>query len=388
MVLPRLVLFGRSVVLFHYDASSFSMQYDGYLAIAQSLVKHGVYGFDGVHSITTRAPLFPLLLVPGVALGFPVVWTFLLQLALSTGAVINTRCAARSLGASERASFLAGAFVALNPWFIMMSPFPTTFVTAVFLVTCLLRFLSRGQYMLLGLSGGLLAVCHPSCALALAGALTADAIRRNWRSVARPIVVALTAYVIVLSPWIVRNYAVTGRFVPGVDGFGYQYLIGSWILKNGPDHGSLSIRPLLPAGHDTILFETVDADANMQLNRIAFRELSDTLIHNPGQILYRCVRQFIWFWIGDRPRRNMGILISAAHLLYLAPLFLGAAKAIWCRWRSAGAIILIIAPTILIHSVVTAFMYDAAYSLTAIPVLAAMTACVGEDLFRRQTQRG
>lgn len=381
-VAPRLALFEFDRIRRSLSSHSGSMLYDGYLLVAQSLATHGVYGMDGIHSITTRAPLLPLLLVPGVLLGIPVLWAFWGQLVLAVGAVLNTESAARSFGASQKASFIAAVLLAVNPWFIRLGVYVSTAVTAVFLITCLLRFLAQRAYVFQGITGGLLALCHPACILSLVGAIAADAIRHGWQNVIRGALVSLGIFVLILSPWVVRDYMLTGRLMPGVDGFGYQYLMGSAGLESGKPR-SASLRSLMPPGHEEVRFGTVDSAANAALNQIAVEDLKETALHDPGRLLYRCLRQCVWFWVGDlrEPGR-----ISIAHLLYLLPLLPGSALALYFEPNRAGAVILISLPTIAIHSIVTALSLEAMYSLPVMPVLAVMSAC-GVGAFRRAFKR-
>lgn len=376
-ICPRLVLFGRALAN-HMDARGGLIIYDGYLAIAQSLLHHGVFAYDGVHSISTRAPLMPLLMMPGVAAGAPVYWLFIFQLAISVFAVLNIRSAALSFGASSRAAFTLAAFISLNPWFMLLARYGSTAVTALFLISCLLRLLAARRYALLGVCGGLLVLCHPSCALALPGALGSDAIKNGWRTVLRGAAIAMLAYFATLTPWVVRNYVATGRIVPTVDGFGYQYLLGSSTIKYGLPYPK-ALKPLLPPGHDTALFATVDSTANVKMDRIAKQEMLDTILHRPAQFLYRCSKQFGWFWIGDKLRKTH--LAYLAHSLYILPLLIGSLAAIFMRWRMSGSLMLISAPTVLIHTVVVSLAAEGMYLMPVLPVLAVMTASVGEDLF-------
>jgi hypothetical protein len=386
--LAVIAILSRLIFLIYAGAQHLSltygpMAYDGYLVAAQSLAWHGVLGFDGVHAITTRSPLEPLLLVPGVWLGHPVPWTLLLNALFGIGAILNTRAAARAFGASERGASLAGVFVALNPWLVICSLYAATTVPAVFLMTWLVRCLAERRYALLGVCGGLLALCHPACAAALPGALAAEAIRRGVRVVLRPALVALGVCALVWSPWIVRNYSISGRFIPGIDGFGFQYMLGSAGVKFGRP-GFASVERMLPPGHYAV-HATVDDAGNRFFDNMARKELTDSLLHHPGSLLWRCARQFVWFWVGDK--RTGLSLMSIAHLLYLLPLFYGAIRAMWARWNPVGALILVGLPTMLIHSLVVAISSETMYSLPVIPLLAVMAACSGLKFLEQQPAR-
>jgi hypothetical protein len=367
----------------HLGTTYGPMAYDGYIVAAQSLAWHGVLGFDGIHSITTRSPLLPLALVPGVWVGNPVLWTLLLNALFGIGAILNTQAAARGFGASRRAAFLAGLFVALNPWLLACSLYAATTLIAAFLMSCLLRCLAERRYALLGLCGGLLALCHPACAFALPGALAAEAIRRGPRTVLRPVLVALGVCALIWSPWIVRNYALSGRFIPGIDGFGFQYMLGSAGVKFGRPAFRWT-EHLLPPGHYAV-HATLDDYSNRYMDAMARKELTNDLLHHPGALLWRCARQFVWFWVGDK---RIGLsLLSIAHLLYLLPLLYGAVRSMWARWKTVGALILVGVPTILIHSLVVALSSETMYSLPVIPLLAVMAACSGLKFLEEQPAR-
>jgi 4-amino-4-deoxy-L-arabinose transferase-like glycosyltransferase len=218
---------------------------------------------------------------------------------------------------------------------------------------------------------------------ALPGALAADGFRRGWSGLLRRSIVPILAYVLILSPWIIRNYAVTRRFIPGVDGFGYQYLLGSSAMKFGVPLPK-SIEPLLPKGHEQVLFATLDKEANQKLDEIAKREMIDTILHRPAQFVRRVAHQFRWFWIGDK--RNRQLSGTLEHLAYMLPLLLGAIAAMLLQWRTSGCLILIAVPTMIIHSVVVALVNESMYSAPVLPILAVMSACAAGDLVNRWRQ--
>jgi hypothetical protein len=247
----------------------------------------------------------------------------------------------------------------------------------MFLITWIVRLLPKQRYAWMGVCGGLLALCHPSCAFALPVALVVDVIRRGRAAIAPRAAIALAVCALVLAPWIVRNYLLTGRLIAGVDGFGYQYLVGSSVFKYGRPNGE-SLKPLFPPGHEKVRYATVDSVANAKLDAIAKQDLTDSVLHHPGNFIHRFSHQFVWFWLADKRDSSRRTLIG--HLLYILPLFAGTFAALFLRWRSVGSLILIALPTIAIHCIVVAYAYEAMYSLPVIPVMVIMSAAIAEEV--------
>ena len=103
---------------------------DGYVQIAQNVVSRGIIGLD-THHLLTRGP-FPLILVPGILIQHPVVWTLVVNLVASVGIclLVFEACLlwSRSILAASAATFL----VLANPWLIWCVKNPTPVVTGTF----------------------------------------------------------------------------------------------------------------------------------------------------------------------------------------------------------------------------------------------------------------
>jgi 4-amino-4-deoxy-L-arabinose transferase-like glycosyltransferase len=377
---PRLLLFAL-LPWIHTDPFGGS-GHDGYLQLAQSLAHNGSYSFDGAHAVTTRAPLTSVLLVPGILLRAPELWTLSLQLLLSIGTVLTIRWSALLLGADETAATLCAAIFGLNPWFIWFCKNPMTYVASAFLVSVVVAVylfaLTRNRrpivFATLGLLCGLAALTHPSCALLVPGIVISRIIwnRATLKNITLEFVVLASSFVLTLSPWITRNYFVTRRFIPTVDGAGFQYLIGKSLYENRgrvertETQFAYAARLLRVRESDLpITFHTLPASYNLLLDRLAREDFVDTLKQSPQSVLKRAVLQFAWLWVGDsRP------LLRVAHFIYVLPIVVALSTAVLIgSGRKVLWLLAIIAPVVLLHCLVTSYIPHAAYSIPLVVVL-------------------
>ncbi len=231
-------------------------RHDGYLELARNLLAGNGFVFDaGGPAVLHRPPLYPMLLVPLVALPEPVQRPVLviLQSGLLGGvAAIVWKIGSRLF--NEAVGRVAVGVLLLDPWLIWVVKNPMSIILQTILYTtfCWLLLqafrlnsthesrgfkISSGLGLLLGLNAGALALVHGTmiltCGLLLAGACLLCLWQRDYRSVAS-VVVAGTVMLIVIAPWTARNWAVSGKFIPVVSNSGLAYVLGNahWGLGN------------------------------------------------------------------------------------------------------------------------------------------------------------
>ena len=244
------------------------LSHDGYLQLARSLLAgHGFVFEAGGDPVFHRPPLYPLLLVPVVALPEP--WQrpvlVVVQSALLGGvAALVWRIGARLFG--EAAGRLAVAVMLLNPWLIWVVKNPHHAVLQTFLYTSFCWLLvqafvpagrdagggdaGRGRLrpasgssgrlaLLLGLNGGALALVHGTmlvtCGVLLAGACLWWLRTGDLRSAAGAIA-AVVLMVALVAPWTARNWLTFGAFIPVVGNAGFSYFLGNahWGIGQDP----------------------------------------------------------------------------------------------------------------------------------------------------------
>lgn len=206
---------------------------DAYLPLARQLF-HGA-GFVSPDGRPTafRPPLYPLQLASAF-------WVFpeplavaVVNLVWSLIAVWGTWSAARSLGLTTGA-VPASLLVAFDPLLLWYSVQPMTEVMCAGLVACLMAFLvnrDRGTASgwRIGLVFGFLVLCRPTFwpLAGLALVATIVAISRNRSFGAARLLCWGAGTVVVVTPWVVRNFVVLGSPVLMTTHGGYTLLLGN-----------------------------------------------------------------------------------------------------------------------------------------------------------------
>lgn len=143
----------------------------------------------------------------------------------------------------------------------------------------------------------------------------------------RPLIASLIvagAMLVVLTPWTVRNYRVTGAFVP-VTTMGGQVLLGA----NNPkvlDYFKGGWIP--PARTGLITPEEIDGLPTVELDRLYQRRALAFIYQNPLFVMKLCVYKFKLFW-------HLNRAVDPASLQYLVVAGLAAVGAFTARthWR-------------------------------------------------------
>ena len=190
---------------------------DNYLPLARSLAAGDGFMFKG-RPTAYRPPLYPMLLVPSIAIaGGNSPWGIaLLHLGLGAGTVWLTGVAARSWGLSSPRSRIAAFVTACDPVLVwqsrsVMTETPTAFLLAASLAALGVR--GRLGLVLGGLGLGLSALCRPSMLAGAALTILASFVVKPGDRAARLLRGGLlaTTIVVVLSPWMIRNLVVFGE---------------------------------------------------------------------------------------------------------------------------------------------------------------------------------
>ena len=241
---------------------------DGYLAIAENLLKDNGFSADGKRPTAYRPPLYPLLLAVVTVIGGR--WAVAVaQVLLGVGTVWLTFLIGRHLGLA-RGALAAAALVAVDPLLLRYTPQLMTETLFTFLVTLLCcwctgfsrpdvrsdrlqpveerggrvdsvssihRPAEAGHYerqraALIGLVFGLCALCRPTIwAFGVLGGIGWIIVVRRLR-LSRKLaiaegVIAISVCLLVVSPWVVRNARVFGRPIVMTTHGGYTLLLGN-----------------------------------------------------------------------------------------------------------------------------------------------------------------
>ena len=190
---------------------------DNYLPLAQSLASGDGFVLKG-RATAYRPPLYPLMLAPLVANNGAASFTgiALLHLALGAGTVWLTATAARGSGLSRNRALFAAFIVACDPVLVWQSRSVMTETPTAFLLALGFAGLCRpGTWgpVLGGAGLGLAALCRPSVLPGTLLTIAAAAIARPGSASARLVRAGMiaAAVLIVLSPWMIRNFVQFGE---------------------------------------------------------------------------------------------------------------------------------------------------------------------------------
>jgi len=242
------------------------------------------------------------------------------------------------------------ALAALYPYLVYYSGYLMSETLATLLFTSVLWVLARREPDLRSSAGagallGLAALTRSSY-LGFAGPLLfwlRDA-RGAWRPAMRCFATLVAAALLVIAPWLVRNYAVTGMVIPiqstGVWGF-YEYHL--WFSQD--DFPTFDFTREDPSwrefeGRNRQLFQKLKTIPPVEQDAYFRKAAIDYVLEDPRRYLRSCFRKFIWLWRpSTRARAGEAVIEDPAFWLSIAvyfawlPLFL---MGLW-RLRSARA---------------------------------------------------
>ncbi len=293
---------------------------DSYRRLAENIVDHGTFGQDDA-STAYRPPLYPLALVPCVAMGQ---WEnsaiAALHALLGVATVALVLLLGRWWGLSRGGSTLAALLVACDPILLAQSAQVMTETLATFLAVAGLVVLTWSdrrptmwRTLIVGVVLTLGSLCRPTMLLFMA----AIAVVWTWRIVeykyneensrgptARGGVCnnlcRLFAFVfgilVVLSPWIIRNQIQFGRPIVATTHGGYTLFLANnpsfyeW-LRSG-EWGSVWSADDVEFSRQCSRFPRNELEANEQ----AYAEARKTIAAEPGTFFYACLVRIGRFW--------------------------------------------------------------------------------------------
>lgn len=259
-----------------------------------------------------RPPLYPVVLAGVYALfGERYRAAFLLNCIFDLVTMIAVFAIARQLFADARIALLALFITATHlPFFqqniVLMSDSLGMMLTTLVLLALIIG-LSEPRphwFVVAGIALGFTSLCRPesfyfSVPLALVLVLLLRAKGSSWRRAALLPVAMLVFFWVVLSPWVIRNAIVFGRFVPGTATAGSVMLEGLYPPTQDETKGLV---PQFPPE----LWEKVKDLSEIEANDILTREAIKLLVNHPMSWLsdapLKLAHFWLVFWGGSDPR--------------------------------------------------------------------------------------
>lgn len=189
--------------------------------------------------------------------------------------------------------------------------------------------------------------------------------------------------VAVLSPWIARNYLLTGAFVPTASVFGVSAQAGQyigrhmfegrpqWLLDREASHIRDQVASDLGlryeddgAGYYQVFYKS---DSELKFSGYLAHMVADEYRHDP-LLFVRCVAQnLLGFWIAGKTWIATGVNALLQIPLLLVAIFGGAEYVKAGKGRTVGPMILFVVYMVAVHAPVLA---QARYSIPLLPILA------------------
>lgn len=201
---------------------------DGYWTLARAVAHGEPYQYGSADLRVFRAPGYPIFLAPVFLMGgdqVPILWARLLSALFGTATMAGVWWFGRRLF-NDRVGLFAAAITAIYPGAIALSivvlseaPFCPLMIAQLALWTCAVQAKSRTSIGMWAISAGLVAgaatLVRPSWLLftplvvAVSVVWGKQRVREVWVGC-----LLLLGMTLAMLPWWVRNYCVTGRFIP------------------------------------------------------------------------------------------------------------------------------------------------------------------------------
>ncbi|MBI1745120.1 MAG: glycosyltransferase family 39 protein [Acidobacteria bacterium] len=288
------------------------------------------------------APIYPALLAAifrifGIYTQASAIVIFALQSLCSALTCLISYFIGDRIFASKKVGLLAAVLLAVYPtsiWFsinyIWDDSLAALCIAAVFLSCLYLQDkLTFRRAAITGLLMGVSLLVSPVVLAFYAVALpyVGWQARRSERPVIRPLLVAGFAMLLVLMPWLVRNYVTFGRLEFIKAGFGLELRIGNNPQATGmfvQAHGG-HLHPSL----DPLEFSRYLQMGEVKYSQYCYEEAISFIKANPTRFLHLSIKRIGYFWLGDWAEReawlgNFGRRVPMALILkklaYLGPL--------------------------------------------------------------------
>lgn len=232
---------------------------------------------------------------------------------------------------------LIAAFYLPFIWFSAHILSEILFIT-LFLVAIIFLLSKNSPAKSIFLSGiflGLSTLCRPVTLFFLPFALfwLAFVYKNSFSKIIKVSAALLLGFIIILMPWIVRNYLTFGQFVLVHSSGGVTFWLSNHPLSLGD--GDLAANPQLKAAHKEFL-KNYAGYSREELDRIYFKEAFSYIKAHPLQIVVLDLKKLFYFWIPIGPsmeifsfRHKLVSYISYFPLLIFSIIGIYLSRSLW-----------------------------------------------------------
>jgi len=356
-----------------------NMDTQNYLRIARRLITG--YGFAMWLKPTAYvAPVYPFFLAGVFKVFGENLFAVKLIQALLGAATVGLVYALASRFTRPFAALLAALMIAVHPELLGITSFIYTETLFVFLLVAALLILVHAvssakwiHFLFGGMMLGLVTLCRGATLqlpIFFLGVLLLSTQRWIWL---RRWMIAMAGMVIVMSPWVIRNYHHFNTFLPVATGSGDVFWTGNYLEFDGEFRYEQTQAKLLEIAGEVDL---------LTRDRILMNDAKNQILAEPLPHAWLFVRKIFRYWFlvyedvphGDARQRNW-LVFGVLAFTHYALLIFAAVGLVQCRWQEAPAKFLLAFVTYytLIHAATLAV---ARYRIPLLPLMS-IAAAVG-----------
>jgi len=236
-----------------------------------------------------RPPLFPFFLSFFCYLKFNLFGIRIIQAVISSFTTVFIYLTGRKVF-SEKIGWVSGIISCFYPFFIFYTGFLLTETLFIFLVVVTLyqfvKIIEEKNVltsMKAGFSLGLAGLCRPTMQLFLpVSFFQILSIKEEMKMKLKKIFILIIVFALTLSPWIIRNYKIFHRFIPGTT-------MGGWVFWEGNNPYSVG-GPCHYFPENILSVEEIKRDKT--LYHMAFQVIKE----NPKRFVWLLKNKFFRFW--------------------------------------------------------------------------------------------
>ncbi|MBN1446030.1 MAG: glycosyltransferase family 39 protein [Candidatus Omnitrophica bacterium] len=257
-----------------------------YARVAENfLAGRGLMAGEGIKGF--RPPLYPLMLSLFYSLHLNLIAIRIIQCIISAFTVCLVYIAGKKIF-SEKIGLWSGIITAVYPFFIFYNGFLLTETLFIFLTLAAIyyfvsltekSFSSARAGVMLGLAG----LCRPIMQIYLPiSFMHIIAGKERLKEKLKKILLIAVFFIMTVSPWVTRNYAVFKKFVPGTT-------MGGWVFWEGNN-------PYSVGGPCRYFPEGIGDVEETERDKLLFRMTADVIRENPGRFAWLLQNKFKRFW--------------------------------------------------------------------------------------------
>ncbi len=263
----------------------FDDEFEYHKMVENFLEGNGFFVNEGLKGF--RPPLYPLFLSILYLLKFSLSGIRIFQCLISALTVCFIYLSGKKLF-SEKIALWSGIIAVAYPYFIFYNGFLLTETLFIFLtVLTIYNFITLSDkpasWIKTGISSGLAGLCRPTMQLYLPVAFINIAFaEEKLKLEIKKILYILVFFSLTLSPWIIRNYIVFGKFIPGTT-------MGGRVFWEGNN-------PYSEGGPCRYFPEEIEKLPEVERDTAYYRKTFEIIKENPSRFLWLLQNKFKRFW--------------------------------------------------------------------------------------------